>query len=405
MKNPRNATTILSCALVFFAQLGSTLCLPVLPQIGNDIGLTEAITSLSIVVFFAGCAAPILAWGVLADRYGRRVTIVTALILFSVAAGVAATATTPSVFLAARTIQGAGAGGMAVVGRILIADIASAADLAKRMSLLSFTFVLALGGGQFLGGVIQEFLSWRHLFMITAASGSALLFFVQFIQISSPSEQILRPVTSLEIYWRNVKYPPFFSPVLVGGLGYGVLLSFQAIGPFIFQRDMGISARQYGDMGVWISFAYLLGSICINKFAHSINTDRMIRMGLVVMLTSGIGLACMFYFDKAAVDAEELPYFAILLYCSVNFAQAIIFPSSMASALSVAPENKGRLTALCSFSQQMVASIMAGLASLASPFGMPLVIGLVISVSLIGLWMTAGTFAKPPQSDRNFEQP
>ncbi|WP_075257145.1 MFS transporter [Herbaspirillum camelliae] len=157
MNNPRNGTTVLSCTLVFLAQLGSTLCLPVLPQIGNDIGLTEAIASLSLVVFFAGCAAPLLVWGVLADRCGRRVAVVTALLLFSMAAGVAANAATPSVFLAARAIQGVGAGGMAVLGRILIADTASAADLAKRMSLLSFTFVLALGGGQFLGGVIQDF--------------------------------------------------------------------------------------------------------------------------------------------------------------------------------------------------------------------------------------------------------
>jgi len=165
-----------------------------------------------------------------------------------------------------------------------------------------------------------------------------------------------------------------------------------------------MSARQYGGMGIGLSFAYLLGSICVNKFAHTISIYRLIRAGLLIMLVSGIGLACLLYLGKSAVNDGERPYLAILLYCAVNFAQAIIFPSSMASALSVAGENKGKLTALCSFSQQMLASIMAGLASLASPSGMPLVIGLVISVSSIGLWVTAGTFAKPPQRESNFDQ-
>ncbi|AMP40370.1 MFS transporter [Ralstonia solanacearum] len=399
LKTPSSGRiTTLSCALVFLAQLGTTLYLPALPRISSDIGLSESASALSLAVYFAGCAAPVLAWGALADRYGRKAAILSALMLFSAAGWIASAAATPFAFLSARAMQGVGAGGMAVLGRILIRDTASGAHLAKRMTLLSFAFVLALGGGQFLGGVLQECFSWRSLFLMLTASGGVLLLLAPFVRLAPMQAQTNSRASRLALYWRCLQCPPFAVPMLIGGLGYGILLAFQAIAPFVFQRDLGMSARQFGDMGIWLSAAYLLGSLLVNALALAIGTDRLIRAGLLTMLASGIGLAGIAGFSEAGVLIKERTGLMTLLYCAINFSQAVIFPSSLAGALSTVANNKGQVTALCSFSQQIVASAVAGLASLAKPFGMLPVTGLVILVAALGLLMAASMPANPPEA-------
>jgi DHA1 family bicyclomycin/chloramphenicol resistance-like MFS transporter len=81
------------------------------------------------------------------------------LALFGLASLAAAGADGGAGFIAARLLQGVGASGP---------------HLARKLSYLSFAFVSALGGGQFLGGLMQQYASWQAEFFLLAAIGAAL---------------------------------------------------------------------------------------------------------------------------------------------------------------------------------------------------------------------------------------
>ena len=144
-------TLPLSCALVFLTQLGVTLYLPSLPDIAAALAMAREQAALSLLAYFLGSAAPILFWGAAADRFGRKPVLALSLLLFGAASVVAACADGGPAFIAARLVQGIGAGGASTIGRILVRDGASGPLLARNLSYLSFSFVSALGGGQFLG--------------------------------------------------------------------------------------------------------------------------------------------------------------------------------------------------------------------------------------------------------------
>lgn len=99
-------TLIVTCATVFLAQLGMSIYLPAVPDIALDLKANAAQVSWGLSVYLIGMALPMLLWGSLSQRLGRKPVLLAALVLYGLGNLALPLGTSLETFLAFRLIQG-----------------------------------------------------------------------------------------------------------------------------------------------------------------------------------------------------------------------------------------------------------------------------------------------------------
>ena len=86
---------------------------------------------------------------------------------------------TPSTLIAFRAVQGIGAGGLAALSQVIMADIISPRERGRYMGLFGAVMAVATIGGPLLGGVITDTLGWRWNFFVALPFAIAALIILQ----------------------------------------------------------------------------------------------------------------------------------------------------------------------------------------------------------------------------------
>jgi MFS family permease len=348
---------VLTTCLVFTTQLGITIDLPSLASIARDLGMSASGAEVSVSAYVIGVAAPIPLWGFAADRWGRRATMYAAVALFATCSLLLAVVDDPWLFVALRFVQGIGGGGCSILGRILARDTWSGAELARRLALLSVSYIVALGGGQFLGALFERYDLWRLEFVLLAAMalGAAAMSFGMGLAPGRPPRPLRE---TFDAYVGLLKLPAFLAPTLAGGLSYAALLSYQQASPFVLGGHYGADATMIGNVGLLTAVAYFAGSLALSHFVVRTGQERMLEAGSLTIAGAGaVGIAFWMTGDTTLAAF-------VALYCLVSFGQAVIFPGSMSLAIGAAPERGVYATALCSFLHQIVAGLAAACVAL-----------------------------------------
>jgi MFS family permease len=354
----KNTTTLaLACCAAFLGQVGISSYLPAVPAIAQSLPASEDQVALALAVYLIGMALPMLLWGSLGERFGRKPVLLAALVVYGLASAAIPSAFNIESFLALRLVQGLGAGGVSVMARVLVRDSFSGALLAKGLSWLGMTFVVALGIGQFAGSLLQVAFGWQAIFYGLAIGASALI--IVLLRVEFPT--VLKTDSSASawrIYSTIVRHPPFLYAALAGGLGYGVIIAFNTCAPLILQGHFEWSPAQYGWLGWPISAAYLAGALMVNRFvAH---TGRLTMMGWGVALVV-LGTAVMLF---GSVFATTLAVLLWLPYCLAVFGQSMSYPISLSLANDESPVSGSYAMALSGFMHQLMAALIGGAASL-----------------------------------------
>jgi MFS family permease len=100
----------------------------------------------------------------LADAYGRRPIYIACVSIFAAGSVLAIAAPTFPIFLLARAIQAAGAGGIFPVATAAIADRVPLERRGAALGLVAATWGLAAVIGPLFGGVVTHFISWHWVF-------------------------------------------------------------------------------------------------------------------------------------------------------------------------------------------------------------------------------------------------
>ena len=138
---------------------------PALQSIRTSFGAGERDVSwiFSLYVLFNLVGTPLMAK--LSDRYGRRVVYVSAVAVFAVGSLLVAAAPDLRTFLAGRSIQGFGAGGIFPVATAVIGDIFPPERRGRALGLIGAVFGIAFMLGPLFGGLLLP-LGWHWLFLI-----------------------------------------------------------------------------------------------------------------------------------------------------------------------------------------------------------------------------------------------
>jgi EmrB/QacA subfamily drug resistance transporter len=147
-----------------------------LPSIAHSLHFSPSSLSWVLNAYALTFGGLLLLGGRAGDILGRRRVFLAGLALFTVASLAGGLATSASLLLAARAVQGIG--GAIATPAVLAIIVSGFPDGRERTRALSLFTAVAMGGsslGLVLGGVITEWFSWRWVLFINVPIGIAVL--------------------------------------------------------------------------------------------------------------------------------------------------------------------------------------------------------------------------------------
>jgi predicted MFS family arabinose efflux permease len=265
---------------------------PILPRLAQVFGVDVGVVGLSVPAYLVPYGMGTLLWGPLADRFGRRPVILSALALFTALA--LATASAPSVgwFIIWRAASGMGASGVVPVSLMLIGDLF---PYEKRGPAIGWLFGGMAGGmavGSTAGALAEPSVGWRGLFLITAAAGTVLIAAgahsiprLPLRTAAPPARAVVRGYLAL-LHARRARrtyYYVGFNAVLHSGI-------YTWLGLYLHQRyalgpvGIGLALLGYGIPG------FILGPL-IGRLADRYGRARLIPAGVATAALAALGLA------------------------------------------------------------------------------------------------------------------
>jgi MFS family permease len=349
---PRSAWTRLAActAAAALLQLDGTLITVALPSVAHGLHVSGSTTSIVLSAYFAAYALLLLPGGELVDRLGARRLALSGLALFGAGAVFGALAGSFGALLAARIIQGAGAG---LVSPAALAGAVSGFPPERRGSALGIWGASAGMSnliGPLLGGLLTVAFGWRAawwaLVPLTLASALAI-------------ERLLPPI----IHGDEEEGQPTINRIvmaatLIAGLTFAVMIGAFYIAEQYLQRVSGFSAL--GASSALVLVALLVGA------AAPIAGRLVDRHGeklpaLAGFAASAVGLAIL------AIPGFPLSsVVTILPLIPVGLGLGMLFVPTSRAALNATPRaSHGRTSALLSVGRLVGAAIGAGLAGAA----------------------------------------
>ena len=163
--------TVFLGTLAAMAPLSTDMYLPSLPFMPEEFGVGISMIQLTLTMTMAGMAIGQIFAGPISDMKGRRLPLIVGMGVFALSSLVCVFATSITVFLVFRFIQGlAGAAGI-VIARAIARDICEGPQLTKFFSMLMLVNGLAPILAPVIGGQILLFTSWRGIFALLAVIG------------------------------------------------------------------------------------------------------------------------------------------------------------------------------------------------------------------------------------------
>jgi len=292
-----------------------------------------------------------IAAGALADRWGRRRTLVYTILVYSLASAGAATSSSLAQLLFWRALVGLGLGGEWAAGAVLVAEWWPAAQRGKAMGIMQSGWALGYMAAALVSGFVLPRWGWRVLFLVgvlPALVTVAIRFTVQEPPVwthRTPSAAtnwralFQGPLAGLTLratatatavllgYWGLFSWLPTFlaAPLSSGGAGLGVaagsrwMLSVQ-LGALAGYLSFGWLADRFGRRPVFA--AYVLSAAALTPI-YGLSTGS---PTLLMALSPLLGFAGSGYFSVFGVMLAELFPTAVRgigLGFSYNFGRAL----------------------------------------------------------------------------------
>ena len=160
---------------VFAGALDLGVLSPALPALGAAFGVGPRDLAWVFTLYLLANVVSIPIATKLADRYGRRPVYIACVTVFALGSILAIAAPTFAIFLIARAIQAAGAGGIFPVATAAIADRVPLERRGAALGLVAATWGLAAVIGPVLGGLITHFVSWHWVFAFNVPLACAVI--------------------------------------------------------------------------------------------------------------------------------------------------------------------------------------------------------------------------------------
>ncbi|RDW88160.1 hypothetical protein BP6252_00192 [Coleophoma cylindrospora] len=239
------------CACNFISILDTVIIASALPAIAHALNATSNQAYWCGTGFLFAEAALQPVYGALSEIFGRKICLIIALAIFTLGSLLCAVAQNISWLIAARVVQGLGAGGISVLVTMIVADMVALRERSKYIGIMALGSAVALVSGYVLGAAIAGRSTWRLVFYINLPICiPSLLGIMKFLNLKpttlSVKENIRRAdwlgmfiltasmisllfgVTSGGVLypWRSANV---LAPLIIGGIGTVLFFVFEGI--------------------------------------------------------------------------------------------------------------------------------------------------------------------------------
>ncbi|NWL05380.1 multidrug effflux MFS transporter [Pseudomonas hunanensis] len=373
-------------ALSAFGPLAIDFYLPAFPAMARAFATDEKHVQATLAAYFLGLSIGQLAYGPVADRFGRRLPLMFGVTLFTLASLACAYAPNLDTLVLARFVQALGGCAGMVLSRAIVSDKCDPVASAKVFSQLMLVMGLAPILAPMLGGVLVNLAGWQSIFLALSLFSAGCLLAVSLGLPESLPEHIPRQPLSgaLRQYLRLLADRAFLGHALTGGIAIAGMFAYIAGSPFVFIKLYGVPAEHYG----WLFGTNAAGFILVAQ----VNARLLARRGPAFLLARAVWLylvAGLVLLGVAALRPAQLwPLLIPLFICIASL--GCIIPNASACAMSGQGARAGSASALMGCVQFSVAAGAAALVGLlhdGSAVPMAMVISLcgalVVSVALL----------------------
>jgi DHA1 family bicyclomycin/chloramphenicol resistance-like MFS transporter len=344
------ALLVLLAAITALGPIATNLYLPALPSVREyfdaSVAAVQATFSISVICFAFG----ILAWGPVADRYGRRRAVLGGLAIMMAGSLVSLTAQDLGWLVAGRGIQAFGTATGIVVARAIVSDRYPVARMSKALAQLTMVAVVGNSLAPVLGGFLAAGLSWRAIFgVLIATSATVGLAAWRWLPETRPATG--RPPRGREMAaaaWSLLRMPMFAGCVLQSTVVYATFLVFISLAPYVMVSALGRPTTEFGFYYLFIAVGYFLGNWSVQRFMAHHDLHWMVVTGV---LLAAIGAVAALAFVALGFTH---PLWIFVPITVLSYGQGLALPNVTATAVSLAPQHAGVASSTIGFLQQFI---------------------------------------------------
>ncbi len=280
-------------SISFLAVAWAGLVQPSTPEIAAEFGAggTARGAIIGVTSFFAFIFSPVM--GFLADRYGRRQTLVAGLGFFALSGLVTATAPTLFVFLLGRAILGIGNAGLIALAITSISDLFDPKDASRFVGYNGTAIAIGLIVHPLLGGWIAETWDWRFavaLQLVAIPLAGLIWLWLPKVELPEPQAFSVQLRDALRVVKHRVVLRSAFLFFGTFFLIFGLVVT---LIPQYLVEEFGASETQRSYFFVVAAVGIGIASLFLGKLHKRYDPKRVFTVGVLVFMAFAltVGLA------------------------------------------------------------------------------------------------------------------
>ncbi len=361
--NPDKYPAFVLIILTLFAVVGPVsidIFTPSLPAITDYFGTTSAIAQWSVGLFMLGFSLSMLIVGPLADRLGRKKTLIFGYSLYLVATGITLLTDSIHVFIAARFAQAIfGCFGTAVA-RMMARDYYQDQMEVKMLAYIGGCLTIAPMAAPIAGGYLQEYAGWQYSFYAMAAMAVIAMIALMLLpekkqEKTADTATRTSVIAGYKAVLTDARYLRF---TIAAGAAFAGAFVFVAGGSFVLIGQLGISPATYGYLFAVAIASYLLSASMGPKLTASMSRSQSTLMaGTLLIVGAMVSLGSGLLTDGQSITGYVA---GIAIY---ELGLGLFMPLCQARATEHMKENMGTAAGLIFFIEMLLATLISALIS------------------------------------------
>ncbi|MFD0698852.1 multidrug effflux MFS transporter [Paenibacillus sp. GCM10027628] len=366
-------------SLAAFGPLSLDMYLPALPVLAHDLHTTTSLAQMSLTACMLGLSLGQLIAGSISDVRGRRMPLLTGLVIYALSSILCVFSSSIWMFLGLRFIQGlAGAAGI-VISRAIVRDLYSGVELTKFFALLMLVNGAAPILAPIVGGQILQVTTWHSVFVVLSLIGVIMLIAVALgLKETLPVQRRLKGGlgNTLRTFRGLLTDRMFMGYALTQGLVFAAMFAYISGSPFVLQDIFGVSPQMYSVCFAVNGIGIIVASQIAGRLAGKVSERRILVTGLATAAFGGLLLL-------AATLAGAGLYAILPAFFFIVSSVGLVSTATSSLALQSQGKSAGSAAALLGLLSFIVGGIVAPLVGLGgSQTAVPL--GIIIALMETG---------------------
>jgi len=344
------------CGLLMAISAFSTdMILPAMGLMRDAFATSMETVQMAVPTYMIGVGAGQLMFGPASDRFGRRMTVLAALLLYLAGTVMCLGASSSGWLLAGRLVQGLGGGAVQVIARAIVRDGSAGSELAQNMAMISAIFAIGPIIAPLVGYVVTASGHWQGAFI--ALLGLAVILTTLALMsretLQMPVPDALSPAALIRRSVRVLRHPQSRRFVLFSALAMTALLSYLTNSQRMFVETLGTT-----PLAFVLLFGFSSTGIVAGQFA---NRQLIRRLGTVAASTIGASVLCGSSAMIALIDLAgySTPWSLCLCMLAFNTSYLVVFANSISLVLDPHGDIAGFTASFSGFFSATVASLLA----------------------------------------------